>query len=329
MEKAEFRPSLLLRSPHVQSVLASIWPRRSSVRRRALVFSRHSQDVIVDCGDGTRLLGHLNRPAAVKENGRTIVMIHGWEGSGESTYILSVAPKLLELGYTIFRLNLRDHGDSHHLNEDLFHSCRLDEVVGAMKWIRRQEWCGELALVGFSLGGNFALRVAAVAGEMLRLRRVVSVCAVLNPAQTMIALDRGWFVYHDYFLRRWSESLRKKSRAFPGRFKFGRLTRFTNLTDMTAHFVEQHTEYADLYSYLNGYSLSGERLASLSVDATLLLADDDPVIPVEGLADMTMPPRLRVVRTLYGGHCGFLDGWSLDSWLDQFVIGELEHSRWI
>ena len=31
------------------------------------------------------------------------------------------------------RLNLRDHGDSHHLNPGIFHSCRIAEVVGAVQ----------------------------------------------------------------------------------------------------------------------------------------------------------------------------------------------------
>ena len=116
----------------------------------------------------------------------------------------------------------------------------------------------------------------------------------------------------------------KKSDAFPARYSFGQLRSFTNLTDMTAYFVSRYTDYPDLYTYLNGYALTGERLAGLQVDSTLLLADDDPVIPVEGLADMHIPAALRVQRTAHGGHCGFLQDLHLRSWLDRFVLDELE-----
>ena len=320
----DFQPPALLQNAHLQSVLASVPPRSSGVRRRAANFRELSADVIVDCGAGVRLLGHvaLNPGSG---NGRMVVMIHGWEGSAESTYMLSVAPLLLAQGYSIFRLNLRDHGDSHHLNEDLFHSCRLDEVVGAFGWIQRQYPQMSLSIVGYSLGGNFSLRVAdAAPGAGLAIDRVVAVCPVLNPAQTMIALDRGWWVYRRYFQRRWSNSLVKKSDAFPARYSFGKLRSFTNLTDMTAYFVSRYTDYPDLYTYLNGYALTGERLAGLQIDSTLLLADDDPVIPVEGLADMHVPAALRVQRTAHGGHCGFLQDLHLRSWLDRFVLDELE-----
>ena len=40
-------------------------------------------------------------------------------------------------GFDVVRLNLRDHGETHHLNRDLFHSCRLPEVVGAVRALQQ------------------------------------------------------------------------------------------------------------------------------------------------------------------------------------------------
>jgi predicted alpha/beta-fold hydrolase len=75
--------------------------------------------------------------------------------------VLSLGAALFERGCDIFRLNFRDHGASHHLNRELFHSCRLSEVVGAVQSVQRLFDADELCLAGFSLGGNFSLRVAA------------------------------------------------------------------------------------------------------------------------------------------------------------------------
>ena len=58
---------------------------------------------------------------------RLAVLLHGWEGSAASLYILSLAQRLFDHGYEVLRLNLRDHGDTYHLNRELFHSCRLPE----------------------------------------------------------------------------------------------------------------------------------------------------------------------------------------------------------
>ena len=92
------------------------------------------------------------------------MLLHGWEGSADSLYVLSLAQQLFEQGFSVVRLNLRDHGETHHLNRELFHSCRLPEVVGAVGGAAALYLGGRpLQLVGFSLGGNFMLRVAAQA----------------------------------------------------------------------------------------------------------------------------------------------------------------------
>ena len=108
---------------------------------------------MLDCGEGVRLSAlHANQEAS---NGpaaaRLVVLLHGWEGSANSLYVLSLGQYLFDRGYDVLRLNLRDHGDSHHLNEGIFHSCRIAEVVGAVRCIQdrnpgpRRESCGVLA----------------------------------------------------------------------------------------------------------------------------------------------------------------------------------------
>jgi len=87
-----------------------------------------------------------------------MVLLHGWEGRSESTYIQLLADTLYRQGVSIARLNFRDHGNTHHLNRGLFHSCRLDEVADAVRAVQDQWQPQQLFLAGFSLGGNFAIR---------------------------------------------------------------------------------------------------------------------------------------------------------------------------
>jgi predicted alpha/beta-fold hydrolase len=92
---------------------------------------------------------------------------------------------------------------------------------------------------------------------------------------------------------------------------------------MTQKLVLRHTEYADLQTYLLGYTITGARLSQLGVPSVMLLADDDPVIPVAGLRDMQASSALKIMRSEFGGHCGFIDNFRLDSWVNQFIVGEL------
>ncbi|RMF97870.1 MAG: alpha/beta fold hydrolase [Gammaproteobacteria bacterium] len=316
----DFEPAWLLRGRHLQSVLASSGLRRRRILPQAAAMLLASRDEILDCGGGVRLLAH-HAPPRGPASGRTAVLIHGWEGSGDANYMLASGAALWAAGYRVFRLNLRDHGDSHHLNREMFHSCRLAEVVGAVARIQSRYPQDRLFLGGYSLGGNFALRVAVAAPRAgLRLAAVAAVCPVLDPEATMYALDRGWAGYRLYFLRKWRRSLARKQAAFPGHYRFGDLRRFRRLQDMTDYFVREYTEFPDLLSYLRGYALTGSRLAELSVPVRMLLAEDDPVIPIASLEQLARPALLEVQRSRYGGHCGFIADYRLGSVADGWLV---------
>ena len=255
---------------------------------------------------------------------RLAVLLHGWEGSADSLYLLSLAQLLHERGLSVIRLNLRDHGGTHALNRDLFHSCRLPEVVGAVARVQSLFPGHRLLLAGYSLGGNFCLRVGARAPAAgIRIARIVAVCPVLDPAATLEALERGPAVYRNYFLYKWRRSLRLKQAAWPGHYDFGDLIRDPSLTGMTEKMVLTYTDYPDLATYLQGYAITGRVLESLEAPAHLLTSEDDPMILAQDLARVARPASLEVTVTTGGGHCGYMDALGGPSWVDRRIADEL------
>jgi len=284
-----------------------------------------TKDEIVDCGAGVRLLGHFS-PQTSNPRG-LVILLHGWEGSAAASYVLSTGGWLYEAGFDVFRLNFRDHGDTFALNRELFHSCRIDEVVGAVQWIVATHRAPRTFLVGHSLGGNFALRVAARAPAAgIDLARVVAICPVLRPHSTMRALEEGLWVYRRYFLRRWRRSLLAKAACFPELYDFANLHELPTLTATTEFFATRYAGFPDLDSYLTGYALTGDVLANLAVPTRIIAAADDPVIPIEDLANIAVTSALSVDVFPHGGHCAFIEDYRLRSWLDRAVLGELERS---
>lgn len=318
---SEFRPPILLQGGHLQSALGSISLRKRRVERQAGPLLQRTTVEVIDGGAGVRLLAEHTAPPAGAA-GRMAVLIHGWEGSAQSSYMMSLATRLARANFRVVRLNLRDHGASHHLNPELFHSCRLEEVVQAVRSLQGRYPAERLYLGGFSLGGNFALRVAACATDAgLRIERVAAVCPVLDPRATLAALDGGLPHYRLYFIRKWRRSLEQKRAAFPDRYDFGELERFRDLRTMTDFFVRHYTEYPDLVTYLRGYAITEDRLARLDVPSEILLADDDPVIPVGDVSRLAASPALRIRRSRFGGHCGFITNYRLETWLDDYCAG--------
>jgi predicted alpha/beta-fold hydrolase len=232
---------------------------------------------------------------------------------------------LFERGYDIFRLNLRDHGPTHHLNRELFHSCRLPEAVGAVKRLQSLFPHQEFNLVGFSLGGNFALRIGARAKSAgIRLRRLVAISPVLEPEVTLESLERGLPVYRHYFVWKWRRSLLKKQLAWPGEYDFEEMLRTPTLTFMTDYLVRKYSEFPDLRTYLHGYAITRGALDSLEVSARIIIAEDDPMIPSHDLARLPRLPNLTVHKTKHGGHCGFFERLGGISWIAGQVLAELE-----
>ena len=274
---------------------------------------------ILDCGDGVRLQGYFSGHHPGPKD--LCILIHGWEGSSESSYILSAGGTLWDEGFDIFRLNLRDHGPTHHLNEGLFHSCRIDEVMGAVKTIRERFPHKRLCLCGFSLGGNFALRVAARAPAAgIQLDKAVAVCPVLYPPNTLHAMETGLQIYHLYFMKKWRDSLRIKRKYFPRLKGLERISGFKTISDMTAYFVKNFTDFPDMMTYLKGYAITGQALTNLCIPSVIIASIDDPIIPAKDLAHLASPDCLKIETMQYGGHCGFLKNFYLHSWADQRII---------
>ena len=304
-------------------MLASTGARRGPIARRAAPLIAAQREVLLDCGGGVRLQCFRSTPSPGR--GIPVVLLHGWEGSAESLYVLSLGQQLFERGFDVVRLNPRDHGDTHHLNRELFHSCLLPEVVGAIGALQLSLGGKALRLVGFSLGGNFMLRVGAQArAANLDIARIIAISPVLDPSDTLHALESGFVGYPLYFVRKWWRSLLKKQAAWPAHYDFAQLRRVRDLRRLTAELVRRFTDFGSLEEYLDGYSITGARLHGLEAPTTIITSLDDPIIPAGGLERLAHPASLRIVTTQFGGHCGFLDRLTGPTWVERRVLAELD-----
>jgi len=324
MDPRHFRPPRWLRNPHVQSVLSSSGLRRVLARPQRRLVESGAQTHLLDCRDGVLLQGFLTRQQARSAAHGLVVLLHGWEGSARSNYILHTAARLLQTGFDVFRLNFRDHGDTHHLNPDLFSSNKLNEVVDAVGEIAKRfepQWMG---VVGYSLGGNFALRVGLQSHVAhLPLQHAIAICPVVSPPAGLQAIeDSPWF-YEYYFMRKWTQSLRRKQALYPDRFRFSKDEFKSGIRELTRVLVERHTPLQSLEAYLDSYSIAGDRLAAMPINAHILTAADDPVIPLADFQALQLPPQVVLEVAEHGGHCGFLDGWHLRGFAEEYVAQRL------
>jgi len=316
-----FTPPIGLRNTHVQSIFSSFGPRQFKIKKYLAEIESKQQSLVLDCGEGVRLSGALN--LANEKAGNTLaILIHGWEGCLTSAYIVSMAHSLLKNGVDVFRLNLRDHGGSQHLNEQIFNATMINEVIGAVEEIQRQNNYQHHHLIGFSLGGNFSLRVAALAKDRdVELSSAIAFCPAIHAKASNDVLNepRNW-LYGKYFMRRWKRSLLKKLEHYP-HFEYGpELAKMKTLNQMNDELIPVYTEFSNVDDYFDAYAVVDNRLSETICPCYLHFSEDDMIIPVEDVQRINRSDNLHIVVTKYGGHCGFLSNWKLDSWQDQQAL---------
>jgi len=320
-----FLPQIFFRNPHLQTFLG-----RSKFRLKEVEgLLSASSAAILDCGEGVRLLGY-HSPQPIGQAHGTILLIHGWEGSADSIYIISTAAFFYQRGFAIFRLNLRDHGASHYLNEGLFHGALIRETFVAAKEISRRFRQGPLYIVGFSLGGNFALRLAIKHSReenIPHLSHVFAISPALDPHKATLAIDGGLGVYRRYFLNKWKKSLRKKQALFPQTYDFGAMMKTRSCMELTEAIMIYYRDYRDYRDYFRQYTLRGSVFAGLTVPTTIMISRDDPVIPIEDFYELETHPQLRISVQSYGGHCGFIDMPAFTCWYERQIYNAIRNGR--
>lgn len=294
-----------MRNAHLQTILSStgrkLWAPKPVKR-----FQQSAREQVIELGD-VRLLVHLN----LHDDAPLVMLIPGWLGSCHSSYVVAAGQALWQAGFSVARINLRDHGNTAHLNEELFNSAMIDEVVDLITELRRRHGTAGCGLMGFSLGGNFALRTVRALPDLTTL----AVCPAMEPADTMAQIDRS-AIYQRYFINKWRKVWADKQRAFPDRYDFGGAMQLNTVSALTDYFVRYHSTFASTREYFDAYDLSGTSLKG--VNAHIIAAEDDPIIAAAHFEQL--PESLEVHLTRHGGHGAYLESWSLRSWLDDYAI---------
>lgn len=309
-------PGIKPKNRHLQSILASSKLRLFKTRKEKKLSQISQQEKLITTD---AVLEGFYTP--IQGSKQLYILLHGWEGSSNSTYIQLLAHSLIRnKKASIYRLNFRDHGETHHLNEGLFHSCRLNEVIDAIKLITQRHPYQIVNLCGFSLGGNFCLRVSAKANENnIKIKNTFAISPPISPKNSMLTIEKSP-LYSRYFMKKWQRSLLKKQRHFPHLFDGHQFKQVKSLDKLTQLLIIQHSDYTTTDEYFADYAITNKTLESIENTCHVLTSWDDPVIPFADFIALDKKKNIKLVTTKHGGHCGFINSWKLSSWVEQYII---------
>jgi predicted alpha/beta-fold hydrolase len=305
IENLSFRPLLGLTSPHAQTILASVTRAGRAPPATPL---------LVPLSDGDTLRCEVSTPSAWQANEKTIIMLHGLSGTYDSNYMVRIGRKLYEANYRVIRVNLRGCGLGSDLARRPYHGGKSDDILTLLQTLNQQTPSSPLILLGFSLGGNIALKLAGELEEKGRslLHHTIAICPPIDLKRTVELLSHSSnHLYQRYYVDR----LQKQAK----RWLNGQLIR--TVYEFDSLFTAPTWGFHDAADYYQKCS-SRFFLPSIRHSCHILFAVDDPFIDYRPVLDMTLHSSVKVWVCPYGGHMGFL-GWAGKEhryfWLDRLI----------
>jgi uncharacterized protein len=323
-----FHPRSWLSGPHRQTLAAALIPRRFSLPPST---ERLFQvEAGADAGSGVRVLCHCNWQPESRA-ALTLLIVHGFEGSSRSRYVLGTADKAWAAGMNVVRMNIRNCGGTELLGPTLYHSGLSGDVGAVARELLEVDRLPQVAIAGFSLGGNQVLKLAGELGKAAPTGfcAVAAVSPSLDLIESSHALHRRRNrIYEWNFLRSVRRTLRRKLRAYPAACPPGSARWYGSVRDFDHCVTAPHFGFASADDYYTRASASS-LLPAVAIPALIVHAADDPFI--------LLTPRTRggilgnsnlvFVETVTGGHCGFVaepsgyDGF----WAERQVVEFFRH----
>lgn len=301
-----FNPMTGLSSPHMQTIMPRFISHGSPPP---------SENWIVHLKDEDHLFCKLSTPENWKENAPTIVLIHGLGGNHHSGYMVRFSRKLFQNGYRVLCLNLRGSGEGENQTSKPYNAGNSWDVKEALEKLKQEHPDSLIKLIGFSLGGNIALKLAGELDEDSKglVDEVFAVCPPVDLAHTVTLLSQGFNkIYHRYYLHYLSKQTQK---WLKGRH-IGSLLEYDEIITAPQWGFK---DAADYYQKSSSYKF----IPKITLSCNILYSGDDPIIDYRLLNDVSVPSNVHVWVSSHGGHMGFMSRNESDEgyhWMDKTLL---------
>ena len=256
---------------------------------------------------------------------KKVIFFPGWLGHKDSKYLIPIAHLLHINNFDIIRIHPMDHGDTEHLNKDFFRATDIQTLIEAVKFIGNKYQNNEIHLIGFSLGGNIALRISACESINF-LKSTVVISPVIDPEISMRAMDNTSWILKKYFVNKWRRSLRRKMRLH-NISNLEEPLKYKNLEKMTEFFTKNFSPHSDVKELFSRYAITQVIINNIKNNTLIYSSVDDPCVPIEPLCKLHQTDNVKFKPQQYGGHCGFIDDFKFNSSVYEEIVKKLSENK--
>jgi len=315
-----FQPRRWLHGGHVQTLASFL------LSRRIQLPPAEERLIEVESGIAVRCWCHWQPE---RHSAMTLVVVHGLEGSTESQYMLGVARNGLAAGLNIVLMNQRNCGGMDHCAPTLYNSSRSADVAAVARHVIEHDGVSRFALIGFSMGGNLALKLAGEWGGAgpKEFCAVATVCPAMDLAASADALhEPANRIYEYYFLMQLFRRFRRKAKLFPGQYETSRLRGISSLRQFDDRITAYYCGFTGADDYYARAAASNV-VDRIAVPTLIIHATNDPFIRLQSETRQKILSNTNIdfVESADGGHCAFIgerngDGVDDGRWAERAVV---------
>ncbi len=245
---------------------------------------------------------------AVRPAAPVMLILHGLTGCSSSGQVLGIAVKAQRAGFRIVRADLRNAaGDTP--SAGIGHAGRSEDVRALLDHIAACAADAPVTIVGYSLGGNIALKALGELGAAARARiaAAVTISVPIDLDHSCTSIDTGSnTIFRRYFLRRLGRLVAARQRAHPERYGDLKIDGVDSLREFDDRVVAALCGFDSAEDYY-ARSSSLPWLPGIEVPTLLIHARDDPFVPFLPYEDPSIRANsnITLLATERGGHAGF------------------------
>jgi hypothetical protein len=250
-----------------------------------------------------------------------VVLLHGLEGSGQSSYMLGLAAAAREAGFVAHRFNFRTCGGTEHLCDTLYHAGLTSDLRYLL---------GELPepafLVGFSLGGNVAMKLAGELGDE-GPRWIRGVASISGPLDLAASARRIGEPDNRVYEQRFVKKMRARLLA-TGRYPASQFAGLRTLHALDDRITAPSFGFGTADRYYRTQSALGF-IDRVRVPVLLIQARDDTFVPFETFESEAVRNNrhIELLATRHGGHLGFLGRRPHRFWAEDAAVEWMAAAR--
>jgi predicted alpha/beta-fold hydrolase len=298
----KYQPPWWIKNGHLQSIYPSILRKLDDsffVRER------------IDTPDGDFLdLDWARTSENIQgENKRLIILTHGLEGHSRRPYMLGMAKKAISHSWDVLAWNFRACSGEPNRKLTSYHSGATDDLATVIEHALSFKY-QEVALIGFSIGGNKTLLHLGRNHSKLSDKIIAAVtfsvpCDLVSTSAHLAKTSNA--LYMKNFLVSLKEKLKEKQRLFPGEIDLRGYSKIKNFKDYDGRYTAPMNGFASAEDYWQKSS-SKAILHQITRPTLMISALDDPFLtpscfPYE---EVNRNEALLLESPKYGGHVGFM-----------------------